>query len=420
MIPDGYLWMVVAGFIATLVASFRSLPANVAVWIRDRVLLTVTVSNDDALFRWVSIWLAEQRYSQRARSLVAVTDISGQSRQHESIKRDSVKPSILFTPAPGHHVFRYNNRWVWLQRDRKDAETPDKNSNEISLLRKHESFTIRVIGKSQTAIRNLLTEARDFAFARREAERKVELFMPTYGAWGTSLGERDPRSLGSIFLPGNIKANVLADVSRFLDSRDWYRERGVPWRRGYLLHGLAGTGKTSLITAIAGHFKFNLYILNVLNAKVSDGEVMSLVASIPPRSILLLEDVDAAFSSRDVPVAKANGDVPAPSPEARLSFSGLLNALDGVGSSEGILTFMTTNHRERLDPALIRKGRADVHVEFGHAPREQADEMYSAFFPSAERNGFGSSAEAERLVMCEVQERLLSMRSTSAPDGNGK
>lgn len=408
MLPEGYLWMLFAGLVATLVASFRNLPGSFAVWLRDRLLLTVTVTNDDPLFQWVTIWLAEQHYSQRARTLIAQADLNGKN-QTDSLDT----PSLLFTPAPGHHVFRYDGRWIWLQRERKDAGSPDtsKDTDHISLFRQHESFTIRVIGKSQSAIRNLLTHARDFAFARRERERKVELFMPSYGCWWTNLGEREPRSIESVFLPDTVRERIVSDVTRFLASRQWYSQRGVPWRRGYLLYGLAGTGKTSLITAMAGHFRFNLYILNVLNAKVSDAEVMSLVANIPPRSILLLEDVDAAFSNRQPLTVSQTPDAP---PEQRLSFSGLLNALDGVASREGILTFMTTNHFERLDAALIRKGRADVHLEFVHATREQADAMYQAFFPRAERNGFGREVATQKLTMCEVQERLLSMRDSKA------
>lgn len=92
----------------------------------------------------------------------------------------------------------------------------------------------------------------------------------------------------------------------------------------------------------------------------------------PPRSIILLEDVDGIFVQRDA----VNQD------EKRgVSFSGLLNALDGVRSQEGRLLFMTTNHRERLDPALIRPGRCDLQIELKNASYSMVERLFLKFFP---------------------------------------
>lgn len=405
--PDfasGYLWMVVAGIIATLAASFRNLPLDIVVWMRDRVLLSVDVGSDDPLFQWISVWLAEQKYSHKARKLTASTDITNSTYDRRDVKIENSTPDIFFTPAPGHHIFRYDGRWIWLLRTRKDVgdDSGSKDNGQfISLFKRHETYTIRVFGKSQVQIRNLLSAARDSAFARREKQRRVELFMPAYG-WWTNLGEREPRPLTSVFLPANVKEGVILDVEKFLRSKEWYHKRGIPWRRGYLFHGLPGTGKTSLISSLSGHFKLNIYLLNVLNSRINDGEVVSLIANVPPRSIILLEDIDAVFDKREK-TEEADKN--------RLSFSGLLNALDGAASKEGILVFMTTNHRERLDSALTRKGRADLHIEFGLATKEQATNMHSAFFPLEKTNGFADAAVAEKLTMAEIQEKLLSLHN---------
>lgn len=76
----------------------------------------------------------------------------------------------------------------------------------------------------------------------------------------------------------------------------------------------------------------------------------------PANSILLLEDVDSMFLQREE-TSRQRG----------ISFSGFLNALDGVRSQEGQILFMTTNHREKLDDALLRPGRADVQVKLDYA-----------------------------------------------------
>ena len=87
---------------------------------------------------------------------------------------------------------------------------------------------------------------------------------------------------------------------------------------------------------------------------------------------MLLEDVDAVFTGRATTDSRQGTGV---------TFSGLLNAVDGVASQEGRLLFLTTNHIERLDPALIRPGRCDVHVKFDYATHDQIQRMFTAFFP---------------------------------------
>merc|ERR1711994_655768 len=101
------------------------------------------------------------------------------------------------------------------------------------------------------------------------------------------------------------------------------------------------------------------------------------LADAPVNSIILLEDVDAAFISREDSVASDS----AYKGVNRLTFSGLLNAIDGVTSTEGRIVFMTTNYVDRLDPALIRPGRVDVKEYIGHNSHKQCVEMFDNFYP---------------------------------------
>ena len=114
-----------------------------------------------------------------------------------------------------------------------------------------------------------------------------------------------------------------------------------------------------------------------------------------------MEDVDAAFCQRD------QGDL-----TSQVTFSGLLNAIDGVMSQEGRLLFLTTNHIERLDPALICPGRIDVRIETGPVNAEMARRMFLAFFPEevelAER--FALSFHKTSLTMAHLQNHLLCYR----------
>lgn len=122
----------------------------------------------------------------------------------------------------------------------------------------------------------------------------------------------------------------------------------------------------------------------------------------PPDSILLLEDVDAMFVQREQGI-KTN----------KITFSGFLNALDGVRSQEGQILFMTTNHKEKLDPALLRPGRADVHVKLENASEKQMIGLFQRFFPEAkeeEARKFSDQLPVHKLSMAKLQGHFLKYR----------
>jgi chaperone BCS1 len=386
----------------SLIALLRKAPEQVWRWLLRRFTIAIDVSNDDPLFAWLTLWLAEQPYSQRARILTGTSerDEYGRSSTPDSSSKTHALPQILLTPAPGNHLVLYKRRLVWLSRERKE---PAPGSDDSFSFWKREVFTIRSFGRSQTFSRSLLEDARAIAHNRRH--RKVEIFVASYENW-QSVDERDTRPLSSVYLPDGVIEMLGEDIQKFLDSQPWYVARGIPWRRGYMFHGIPGTGKTSTITALAGHFRMNLYILNVSNARLTDDGLSWLLTRVPARSMLLLEDMDSAFQQR----------VKAVDVDNKLSFSGLLNALDGAASKDGTLVFMTTNHLERLDDALVRPGRVDVPVEFTYATREQAIRMFGAFYF---RQASLTMAEdfahdvAGRLTMAEIQQHLLRHRDSA-------
>ncbi|XP_043541418.1 mitochondrial chaperone BCS1-like, partial [Chiloscyllium plagiosum] len=118
---------------------------------------------------------------------------------------------------------------------------------------------------------------------------------------------------------------------------------GIPYRRGYLLYGPPGCGKSSFITALAGELEYSICLMSLSDRSLTDDRLNHLLSVAPQQSIVLLEDVDAAFVNRDL--AKENPT--RYEGMGRLTFSGLLNALDGVASAEARLVFMTTNHLDR-------------------------------------------------------------------------
>ncbi|EPY33230.1 mitochondrial chaperone BCS1 [Strigomonas culicis] len=194
-------------------------------------------------------------------------------------------------------------------------------------------------------------------------------------------------------MPGDLAKQLADDVRCFLRSGDYYRNLGVPYRRGYLLHGPPGCGKTSFVMALAGELNLSISLLSLANRSVNDEALMELLNSANQSSIVLIEDIDRAFSS-----------------ESAVSMSGLLNALDGVGAQEGNVVFMTTNHVERLDAALIRPGRADVKLEIGLLDQAQTRKLFHKFYPDAPRSlqdEFAARVPPHTVSPAQIQSHLF-------------
>ena len=190
------------------------------------------------------------------------------------------------------------------------------------------------------------------------------------GSWEKALTKKS-RPKESVILDQNLMDELTNDAMSFLESGKWYSERGIPYRRGYMLHGPPGSGKTSFCQALAGTLKMDICMLTLASKELSDDKFAQSLREAPVRSIVILEDVDAVFIER----TSAKGNI------SGVTFSGLLNALDGVASQEGRIFIMTTNHIEKLDPALIRPGRVDVQVKLNNASKKQTKEIFLRFFP---------------------------------------
>ena len=199
------------------------------------------------------------------------------------------------------------------------------------------------------------------------AERKpVFRMLGNWGGW-ERFDDLPPRPLDSVILAGGQLERLTGDVERFLAAEADYVRRGVPWHRGWLLAGPPGTGKTSVARAVAGHFGMDIWYLPLSDVK-KDGELLRHVGRVTPRSMLLIEDIDVFRAATE---RNDDGD---------LTLSGLLNALDGIATPHGLLTVLTTNDPDALDPAVVRPGRVDLREHLGPATPEQAARIVARWY----------------------------------------
>lgn len=393
---SGGLFLMLSGAIMALC---RRVPMQAWSLTKRRFILKVEILNNDQVFQWMKIWLDAQPYSKRARDLsVSSSEQNGSMTQAipvlASQPEEKSRPKIIFTPAPGIHFFIYKKRLIWLERTRSEASDKDGWSGY------RESFQIRLFGRSQEVIRSLISEAMEMALPPDDP--RIVVFASCNDYW-RQVGMKQPRDTQSVILPCGVFEGLVKDVESFVSSESYYNDLGIPYRRGYLLHGVPGSGKTSSIIALAGALRMNIYILNLADKWTSDELLNRLLSDVPERAIVLLEDVDAVFNGREQRGESKSG----------ITFSGLLNALDGAATKDGRILFMTTNHIERLDEALIRPGRADVRLGFDYATHDQARAFFARFYPDADLDlaCCFASLIGSRTSMADIQQHLLEHRA---------
>lgn len=377
----GLLLMLIGGVAAYL----RGIPLAIWKFTKHQTTMSMTITDASSAFSWFRWWFQTHPKAAKIRQVDAYTPYSnGETR-------------AILGPAPGHHWFWYQGRPVWIEFTRKEEKQMFGSSRT-------ESFVLTTLGRDQKFFQDLLKNLQD---THEELTKdKPRLFVLGRENW-EEIEDYFPRMLESVILPPVLKTDVVADVQSFLSARNWYMQQGVPYRRGYLLYGLPGTGKTSLIQGLANHFGFNVYIVN-LN-EVSDAILAAAARKVESRSIILLEDVDCMNARRKVSVAKEKDK---DSVALGASLSGFLNIIDGAQSPQNVLFFMTTNHIEKLDGALLRSGRCDVKIEFGEATHAQKSEFYSRVFPqdsAVVRNQFIEGHSAQTIA--SFQDAILAERN---------
>lgn len=441
-VVDGMKLVVLGGTVETA----RRVSSSAWSHFVNSFFLTAHFSEEDFPYEWLMLWLSRRPEWQRSREFETTTRTTGpgssnnQSSSHyseEDADWDQWEAALNSTSGEGHgwggvddsegkpktrvsfqptydttHTIFYRGHWLRVRRGRKQ----DTGSEMIS---------ISVVARNNAILKQLVLQAKKEYEA--EAVHRIQIyFADAHGSWRWT-DSRHKRPMASIVLNPGVKEMLLDDARDFLRSEKWYADRGIPFRRGYLLHGVPGSGKSSLIHALAGQLQLDIYVVSLSASWISDNTLTALMGRVPARCVLLLEDLDAAFvrtTNREDDFGGENqgndgnnggnnggnggggvdnsafpgsglsggrglgrrryGRSDGLSDMNTLSLSGLLNALDGVAASEGRLLFATTNHLERLDPALSRPGRMDVWVEFKNASKWQAEALFRNFFPSDE------------------------------------
>lgn len=217
---------------------------------------------------------------------------------------------------------------------------------------------------------------------RAGREDVVNIFLNKGDYWSKS-SKLPMRSLSTVITANNVGKKLVDHVRKFEEEKPRYRKLGLPWHTGAILKGPPGTGKTSLIHAVASELERSIHYLN-LGALDGDAELTSLMAGTTDwtRTLLVIEDADATGISggRKKKVSKSeNSSDVEEKPAEPVTLSTLLNVLDGLMTPDGLVVLATTNHPENLDPAMMRSGRFDLDIMIEPLQWPQFVEMAELF-----------------------------------------
>jgi chaperone BCS1 len=330
----------VLGVLTSVFYQLKSIPMTVYNKFKTWATYQIYFDDSDAFYDVFSVWFHE-KYPHKFRNVELrfqpIQDDSpeevepepGQRRHHQLHKFQYADSNLIF----------YKNRLLWVrkQRDRldgaRDRRTRHLNSYIVSgLFAKH-------------AISHLADE---ILSRKKEQAKKSCLTVHTQKSsdWFVERDVHIVKTFDHIFFDG--KDNLVKDLDQFSARKDFYRDRGINYKRSYLFYGPGGTGKTTVASAIAKYLGYDLWVINLASMS-GDRELQTITTYLGSRSVILIEDIDCVLNQRDATKGKFN-------------FSTLLNFLDGVTAPSDCVFVMTTNKPEQLDAALVRKGRVDFSL----------------------------------------------------------
>lgn len=378
----------------------RNIPAKIYHTLKSQSTTSLSVSNagndgNQQRLNTVLAFITKQKGIGFSRSLKFRTETfcSWDEKAKENVSTDAIQPGFSI------NFFVWKGRLFWYRR-----EALVSTGTNIE----KENLTISTYGRSHKPFYDLI----EAAFPpETNTEIKSYRFVPGQGWVFKSTVPKRP--IETVIVANGVKEKLIASMERFMASEDWYLSRGISYKEAYLLHGPTGTGKTSLIKALISHFDLPVYEIDL--SQMSNTSLMEALSTLPKNSACIIEDFDSVDAINKRTQLETHDSESGEKKEAAnsgertlselfssaslLTLSGVLNALDGFNSLHGCMIFPTTNAIDKIDPAVLRKGRMDEIHYVGWLGDKDIKKYVKMVFPEHESD---YSFEFSDMPGCEL------------------
>lgn len=255
-------------------------------------------------------------------------------------------------PGYGSSYGVYNGKFFHIQKEKLE------NKNEIE-----DQITISFLTRDKSIVNQLIDEASE----KEDYSKTIRVYCGYSKYMGLTYKDMPKRPLDTVFIDDSVKDSLMNRIRKFQANEKWYLDRGIPYKLSILLYGIPGTGKTSLVKAVASELNKNISYID------SFDNIDSMMEDVNKDNVIVIEDIDAInnLSNRE------DDDEPK---NEKDTLQKVLNVLDGMSTPHGAIFIMTTNYPDKLDPALRRKGRIDEMVEIPLVAKETMQKMFKAFY----------------------------------------
>jgi hypothetical protein len=329
----------------------------------------------------------------------------------------------IIVPGEGEYHLPYHSEVIQLKVENvflpSDAVLQNRESSEIikritiSIMRdaSDKEVLLRFIQEAKAHVEYRLNEFKD----QQNNTITKYVFDTKYQEWNV-LNVCNKRHWQSLFIEPNVKSKLLSVIEDFIDLNTMreYINCCIPYKCNLLLYGKHGTGKTSTIHAIASHINADMFILNfsrdiddaMLTQAFNNTTLSNYDKKKNKHKIIVMEDIDCMFANRKEHDTSRNN----------VSFSGLLNVLDGLMRADGTIAFLTANNIDMIDKALLRPCRMDLILRFKDVKKDQIRDMFGYFLPYQTHlfDTFYKHIEYKQVTGSALQQFLFSHRKCTS------
>lgn len=339
----------------------RTVPFRVLKFLAKHTTTKLRITSTHTSYHDFLRWYEENNYSHNSRTIKIS---NGQYGYEDMIK----------AMGYGTHYFFFGWMPVRLTLSEKPTQASERERDEIEMT---------VLGRSHRTFDRIFQAVK----AKRESNTEItEIMKYREGNWVRNSSQRR-RELKSVCLNEGVREEIVGFIDSFKGREEFNLQHGIPHQTAIILYGPPGTGKTSVIKAIASHY--NLAIFNLSPGALC--VAASSFAALPENALVVIEDIDSNKALYDRGDKEKSQDDQKNSLKVLIdreggftSISEVLNAIDGFAVSHGRILIATTNHIEKLDPALLRSGRFDLKIEIGYSDNYAMKQFFERFFPTEE------------------------------------